>query len=1054
MKKKTLHLLALLLVSLMTNLQAQVVINEIYPDGTLELKNTGTETVDISNYWLCDRPTYTRVGTLDVVSGDLNLAPGDLIVFENWDFLNPVGDELALYNSAAFGSATAILDYVQWGSNPGEPSRESVAVAAGIWTAGAFTPAITSGYSIQYDGMGEMASDFFLATPTLGAENAVPMGEIVINEVFPNGTIELKNIGDAAVDVTNYWLCDRPTYARVGALTIGSGDLNIAPGEFLVIEDWDFLNAPADELALYETNAFGSADAILDYVQWGENPGDPTREGVAVAAGIWIAGAFTDPITDGNSLQYDGVGNAVTDYFVALPTIGAENSDCSVNAADIVFDVATTGNPNNTTSFSDDGLTAVICVDSRPDPLFVTTLPGGVGTNRGWIITDAATDQILAVTDMGPFNLDPAGPGDCQIWYVRYETISGNEVGNNLSDLEGCFDLSNPLTVVRQEADGGTVAIDVAATGNPNNTTTISDDGLSAVICVDGRPDPLVVVHENPGAESLSYRYVITANDPERTILAISGSSEISLDGAGPGTCLIWGWSYRGVPENGAAFIGGPLADLDAESCSDISDNAIEVIREEADGGTVAIDIAATGNPNNTTTISDDGLSAVICVDGRPDPLVVVHENPGAENLSYRYVITANDADQTILAISGSSEISLDGAGPGTCLIWGWSYRGVPDNGAAFIGGPLADLDAESCSDISDNAIEVIREEADGGTVAIDIAATGNPNNTTTISDDGLSAVICVDGRPDPLVVVHENPGAENLSYRYVITANDADQTILAISGSSEISLDGAGPGTCLIWGWSYRGVPDNGAAFIGGPLADLDAESCSDISDNAIEVIREEADGGTVSLENGDTEVSICAGDDIPDPLVVIHENPGAENLSYRYVITDSDADNTILGISGSSTIDLEGAGEGVCRIWGWSYRGVPDNGAAFIGGPLADLNAESCSDISDNFVTVNRLTGDDCEVLSVDEQDFDANISLFPNPAQNQMNISLGGQSSTAVEVRVFNIRGQEVIAPQQMRGTSLSVDISALSSGMYLVQLQDTDTGVISTKRLIKQ
>ncbi|WP_435578102.1 T9SS type A sorting domain-containing protein [Gilvibacter sp.] len=924
MKKKTLHLLVLLLVSLMTNLQAQVVINEIYPDGTLELKNTGTETVDISNYWLCDRPTYTRVGTLDVVSGDLNLAPGDLIIFENWDFLNPVGDELALYNSAAFGSATAILDYVQWGSNPGEPSRESVAVAAGIWTAGAFTPAITSGNSLQYDGMGEMASDFFLATPTLGAENALPMGEIVINEVFPNGTIELKNIGDAAVDVTNYWLCDRPTYARVGALTIGSGDLNIAPGDFLIIEDWDFLNAPADELALYETNAFGSADAILDYVQWGENPGDPTREGVAVAAGIWTAGAFTDPITDGNSLQYDGEGNAVTDYYVALPTIGAENSDCSVNAAEIVFDVATTGNPNNTTSFSDDGLTAVICVDSRPDPLFVTTLPGGVGTNRGWIITDAATDQILAVTDMGPFNLDPAGPGDCQIWYVRYETISGNEVGNNLSDLEGCFDLSNPLTVVRQEADGGTIAIDVAATGNPNNTTTISDDGLSAVICVDGRPDPLVVVHENPGAESLSYRYVITANDPERTILAISGSSEISLDGAGPGTCLIWGWSYRGVPENGAAFIGGPLADLDAESCSDISDNAIEVIREEADGGTVAIDIAATGNPNNTTTISDDGLSAVICVDGRPDPLVVVHENPGAENLSYRYVITANDADQTILAISGSSEISLDGAGPGTCLIWGWSYRGVPDNGAAFIGGPLADLDAESCSDISDNAIEVIREEADGG----------------------------------------------------------------------------------------------------------------------------------TVSLENGDTEVSICAGDDIPDPLVVIHENPGAENLSYRYVITDSDADNTILGISGSSTIDLEGAGEGVCRIWGWSYRGVPDNGAAFIGGPLADLNAESCSDISDNFVTVNRLTGDDCEVLSVDEQDFDANISLFPNPAQNQMNISLGGQSSTAVEVRVFNISGQEVIAPQQMRGTSLSVDISALSSGMYLVQLQDNDTGVISTKRLIKQ
>ena len=618
--------------------------------------------------------------------------------------------------------------------------------------------------------------------------------QVVINEVYPDGTFELKNNGASSVDITNYWMCDRPTYARVGTLTIASGDLDLAPGEIVVFEDWDFLNAEGDELALYETNAFGSSAAILDYVQWGFNPGDPTREGVAVAAGIWTAGEFTAAITDGNSLQYDGEGDTAADYFVSIPTIGEENFECVVNAAEIIFDVAATGNPNNTTSFSDDGLTAVICVDGRPDDLVVMTLGGAVGTNRGWIITDAATDQILGIADGGPFNLDGAGGGVCQIWYYRAETATGLEVGNTLSDIGGCIDLSNPVTVIREEADGGTVAIDIAATGNPNNTTTIAADGLSAVICVDGRPDPLVVVHENPGAENLSYRYVITANDPERTILAISGSSEISLDGAGPGTCLIWGWSYRGVPDNGAAFIGGPLADLDAESCSDISDNSIEVIREEAFGG--------------------------------------------------------------------------------------------------------------------------------------------------------------------------------------------------------------------------------------------------------------------TVSLENGDTEVSICAGDDVPDPLVVIHENPGAENLSYRYVITDSDADNTILAISGSSTIDLEGAGEGVCRIWGWSYRGVPENGAAFIGGPLADLDAESCSDISDNFVNVIRLTGDDCDVLSVDENQLAESVSVFPNPAQDVMNISLGNLQAANMQVSIYSITGQLVLEPQRMQGNVVSLNVSELSAGLYMVQIQDTDSGIFTTKRLIIQ
>ena len=344
--------------------------------------------------------------------------------------------------------------------------------------------------------------------------------------------------------------------------------------------------------------------------------------------------------------------------------------------------------------------------------------------------------------------------------------------------------------------------------------------------------------------------------------------------------------------------------------------------------------------------------------------------------------------------------------------------------------------------------------EADGGTVEIDIAATGNPNNTTSIAADGLSAVICVDSRPDPLVVIHSNPGAENLSYRYVVTANDADQTILAIAGTNQIDLDGAGPGTCLIWGWSYRGVPNNGDAFIGGPLADLDAESCSDISDNAIEVIREEADGGTVSLANGDTEVSICAGDGVADPLEVIHENPGAENLSYRYVVTDSDSQQTILAITGSSTIDLEGAGEGICRIWGWSYRGVPENGAAFIGGPLADLDAESCSDISDDFIEVNRLTGDDCDILSVDDLSLNAsNVAIFPNPASDILNVSYSGNLTNDVSISVYDLRGRQLSIGSLKNSSSTQIDVASLTVGTYLIVMEQADGGTV-TKRFIKR
>ncbi|MEM7187653.1 MAG: T9SS type A sorting domain-containing protein, partial [Bacteroidota bacterium] len=324
-----------------------------------------------------------------------------------------------------------------------------------------------------------------------------------------------------------------------------------------------------------------------------------------------------------------------------------------------------------------------------------------------------------------------------------------------------------------------------------------------------------------------------------------------------------------------------------------------------------------------------------------------------------------------------------------------------------------------------------------------------NPNNTTSISADGMTAVICVDGRPDPIVVRHTTP-AGLLSYRYVITNEDASE-ILAITDSDTISLDGAGPGICQIWGWSYRGLADNGASFIGSPLSDLQAVDCSDLSDEAITVIREEADGGTVTLANGDTSVTICAGDGIADPLEVVHVNE-SPNLTFNYVITDSDADNTILAISASSTIDLEGAGAGVCRIWGWSYRGL--DGASFIGQPLDALDSEDCSDISEDFVEVIRLTGSDC-ILSTEGVLAEGDFSIFPNPAQSTVNITYAGNLSTALEVTLYDIAGRSVQQTTFNNGASTTtLSVSNLPSGVYIINVEDNETGNVVTKQLIKQ
>ena len=145
-----------------------------------------------------------------------------------------------------------------------------------------------------------------------------------INEVNPSGQwIELYNAGEEAVDVSTYQVCNRPAYAPVGNLPIVSGELTIAPGGFLVVE-WDALAGDQAELGLYTEGAFSSADALVDYLEWGAAGGG--RESVAVEAGLWQAGDFAELPGEGQSLIYSEVGEmGLGNWSAAEPTPGEAN---------------------------------------------------------------------------------------------------------------------------------------------------------------------------------------------------------------------------------------------------------------------------------------------------------------------------------------------------------------------------------------------------------------------------------------------------------------------------------------------------------------------------------------------------------------------------------------------------------------------------------------------------------------------------------------------------------------------------------------------------------
>jgi len=307
-------------------------INEISYTGSediIELKNYGSEAVDVSNFFMCSLFAYKRVGELQIMSGSFTIPAGGILLVCGFE-LNDFVADLALYSSNAFEDPEAMLDFLQYGTFGN--GRESVAIAKGIWPANDFILTVRNGHSLEYDGSGNASTDWVeQAVPTFGEENDLtsqPLDGVRINEVFysvADGQVELKNFGATAVDVSNWQWCARFVYGKISETNIISGTLIIPPGGILAFGGLS-LNEAASDVAIYRDNAFADPESMMDFMQYG-NSGNG-RESVAVAKGIWNTGEFIPAVTNGHSLEFDGAGRSITDWSdQSVPSIGNENAN-------------------------------------------------------------------------------------------------------------------------------------------------------------------------------------------------------------------------------------------------------------------------------------------------------------------------------------------------------------------------------------------------------------------------------------------------------------------------------------------------------------------------------------------------------------------------------------------------------------------------------------------------------------------------------------------------------------------------------------------------------
>ena len=511
------------------------------------------------------------------------------------------------------------------------------------------------------------------------------------------------------------------------------------------------------------------------------------------------------------------------------------------------------------------------------------TLSGNSGANSQWVVTELDGTILGLPPTFTAVNFDGAGSGTCLLWHLSFDgDITGAEMGANANDLEGCFSLSNPIEVIRNQPEGGTLE------GGPFEFCV--GDGVADNIAEDE-----ITLTGNSGANS---QWVVT--DDQGNILGLPPTfSAVDFDGAGLGTCLVWHLSFDGVLTG--AEVGMNAADLGG--CFSLS-NSISVNRVDC------------GTPGISGGIIEGGPFE-FCVDGEADNVsgITLNGNTGMNN---QWIIT--DDQGNILGLPPMpGVVNFDDAGAGICLIWHLSYDG--DITGLEAGMNANDLEGDFGLS---NSITVTRNEAIGGTL------------------EGGPFEFCVgDGVPDNLmdgdITLSGNAGANS---QWVIT--ELDGTILGLPPTfTAPDFDGAGVGECLVWHLSFYG--DIVGAEMGANANDL--EGCFSLS-NPVSVNR--VDCGTPGVSGGIIEggpFEFCVDGEADNVSgITLNGNTGMNN---QWIITDDQGN--ILGLPPMpSVVNFDDAGAGVCLIWHLSYDGM-------IEGLEAGMNA---NDLEGDFGLSNSIT------------------------------------------------------------------------------------------------
>jgi len=246
------------------------------------------------------------------------------------------------------------------------------------------------------------------------------------------------------------------------------------------------------------------------------------------------------------------------------------------------------------------------CVDGTPDIIPELVISDTVGPNIQLFINDLNGFIVATPDDISDVNFDELPPGDYFVNVISYiDTSTRVRIGENRVNFDGCFDLSNAISVEIDSPDGGTL---------------IGDD---MAFCIDGESDfPVgISVSESSGPNDA---WIITDEQGNIIDLPVDIDS-VDFEILGVGTCFIYNVSF----EDGIMGLERTSSISNLMGCYDLSDSIV-VSKNIVVGGEI------TGGPFE------------FCVDNNPDFVFDVSRSSNFGD-STQWIIT--DADSIIVAI-------------------------------------------------------------------------------------------------------------------------------------------------------------------------------------------------------------------------------------------------------------------------------------------------------------------------------------------------------------------------------------------------------------------